>query len=245
MKRHSVQQGDCISSIAHSHGFFWETIWDLNPELRRKRTKPSLLKPGDEVLIPDRREKASDCATDARHRFVRRGTPAKLRLRVMEEPQQPERAEPDSAQPDITDERDLRAEDAQQEDASSEDRPRTNVPYVLEIDGRRAGQGKTDGEGRIEVAIPPDAREGRLILEPGTTKETVLPLYLGHLDPISEVSGVKQRLFNLGFECGQLDDEETPELEEAVSAFQEKFGLNKTGRVDQETRDTLERAHLS
>jgi len=79
-KTHTVQRGDCISSIAEREGFFWKTIWDQNSRLKSRRQNPNVLMPGDEVLIPEKRTKLHDGATEQRHRFVKKGTPAKLRL---------------------------------------------------------------------------------------------------------------------------------------------------------------------
>lgn len=94
----------------------------------------------------------------------------------------------------------------------------------------------------IDHEIPAGARAGRLILEPGTPNETILPLNLGHLDPVDAVSGVKQRLANLTFECGSGDDL-TPELAGALRMFQQKNGLEITGEIDQATKDALAKLH--
>lgn len=78
-----VDQGDCVSSIAERCGHFWETIWNhpANSELRAARDNPSVLHPGDRLVVPAPRSKVADCATGRRHRFRRRGVPAALRLR--------------------------------------------------------------------------------------------------------------------------------------------------------------------
>lgn len=85
-KRHTVKQGECMSSIAFAHGFFWQTVWSHadNAALKASRESPFVLKPGDVVNIPDLRVRTVDAATDARHVFRRRGVPAKLRLRLLE-----------------------------------------------------------------------------------------------------------------------------------------------------------------
>jgi len=79
-----VSEGECLLSIAFETGFLWETLWNLpeNAELREKRKDPGLLLPGDRILIPELRTETFERNTDARHRFVKRGTPAKLRLVV-------------------------------------------------------------------------------------------------------------------------------------------------------------------
>ncbi len=81
-----VSQGECMSSLAADTGHFWSTIWNhpANAELKRRRGDPNVLLPGDAVFIPDKRLKEDTGATDARHKFRRRGEPSYLRLKLME-----------------------------------------------------------------------------------------------------------------------------------------------------------------
>ncbi len=51
------------------------------------------------------------------------------------------------------------AEDPPYEPYKPEFDPRTSVPYSLWIDGVET-RGSTDGDGRIEVKLPPNAQEG-------------------------------------------------------------------------------------
>ncbi|MCY2954016.1 MAG: peptidoglycan-binding protein [Planctomycetota bacterium] len=85
---HVVESGDCMSSIATAEGFFWQTLWDHNADLKSKRKNPNVLMPGDEVLIPEKRIKQVSAATEQRHRFRKKGTPAKLRI-MLERDDQP------------------------------------------------------------------------------------------------------------------------------------------------------------
>ncbi|MBS3919714.1 MAG: peptidoglycan-binding protein [Deltaproteobacteria bacterium] len=247
MINYKVKQGDCLASIAEKHGFSWETLWNLpeNNGLRRKHQEPTILLPDEIVRIPDRREKEENGATEQRHRFRKKGTPALLRLQVMRP------AEPDEEQPsELTGEEapeeeplEVVEEDPPPPDAEA-DEPWADAPYVLNIDGRLT-EGRTDGEGKLEVPIPPGARKGRLTMEPGTEREKVYPLRLGHLDPITSVSGVADRLNNLGYHNGSRPTEMTPDLREALRAFQKANNLRESGEADQATQDKLSEIHGS
>jgi hypothetical protein len=84
-KQHKVQSGDCVSSIAFNAGFFAGTLWELpeNADLKQQRANLNVLRPGDIVYIPDKRDKMHKGNTDARHIFRRKGVPARLALRIV------------------------------------------------------------------------------------------------------------------------------------------------------------------
>jgi hypothetical protein len=128
--------------------------------------------------------------------------------------------------------------------ATEQQTPRTNVPYMLNIDGAIT-QGNTDGNGMVEVSIPPNTRTGRLTLEPETLKETTLDLNLGWLDPADSVTAVKQRLANFGFDSGDHSSDKTIGFQDALRAFQESRGLDITGEIDDSTRNRLKHEHGS
>jgi hypothetical protein len=115
--------------------------------------------------------------------------------------------------------------------------PRANLPVTISIDGIIT-KGNTDGDGKLEVLIPPNARTG--LLRVGTGDDLIeYELDLGHLDPVSEVTGMQGRLNNLGFDCGAVDGEFGDRSVEALMAFQKSNGLEPTGAVDDATREKL------
>ncbi len=116
--------------------------------------------------------------------------------------------------------------------------PRKNEKYTLVIDGVST-EGTADGQGIVEAFITPNAKGGKLILV--STGEEI-PVELGHLNPIDTVSGVRQRLSNLGFECTdgeELDDQ----AQSAIRLFQAAQGLEKTGKIDSTTRSRIHELH--
>jgi N-acetylmuramoyl-L-alanine amidase len=85
MANHVVEQGDCLSSIAEQYGFFWSTLWNHadNSDLKQLRKDPNALLEGDVVVIPDKTAKEESCATEQKHKFKRKGVPAKMKIRMM------------------------------------------------------------------------------------------------------------------------------------------------------------------
>ena len=82
MPYYTVQQGDCVASIAYELGYDWETVWNRaeNQKLKTKRKDPSILYPGDVLFIPERQTKEVGCTTDQRHTFVRKGVPSTIHI---------------------------------------------------------------------------------------------------------------------------------------------------------------------
>jgi hypothetical protein len=197
LPEYTVQQGDCISSIAHSYGFSWETIWNLpeNSALKRTRRDPNTLFPGDKVFIPDKRIKWETRSTGARHQFLLKNVPAKFKVRL-----------------------------------TRNDEPVANQPFTLYVDGSPT-QGRTDGDGFLEMPIPPHAEKGKIVVQEGS-HSAVWEFQFGTVDPIDTEEGIRERLTDMGY-AAETD------LAAAVRAFQEKENLTATGQVDDATREKI------
>lgn len=119
-----------------------------------------------------------------------------------------------------------------------DNQPRANEPFSLDIDGALT-QGATDGDGRIEVPIPPLAKVARLTVGEGPTAEHY-EFDLGKLEPVGEPEGAIKRLESLGYDCGL---KKKFGLRSALRAFQGEKGLDPTGELDDATQDKLREAY--
>jgi len=221
-KDYVVGPGDCMSSIAYANGFFWKTLWNLsaNAALKTKRKNPNVLMTGDVIHIPDWTAKNEPGPTEQRHKFMLMGVPEKLHIQLLD----------------------------------YDHKPRPNVDYKLVIEGNWRS-GTTDADGKLHESIPPDAVTGKLTFPapqlldgngnpiPAKPKDQTMILQLGHLNPISEVSGLKARLANLGLYKGPIDENLDAATQQAISAFQAKKGLPVTGDADDATRQELQELH--
>lgn len=242
-----VRAGECIHSIAFEAGFFWETLWNHadNSEVKSARKNPSLLMEGDRLTVPPLTRGEESCATEAKHKFRRKGVPGKLVLiltRPAAEDQKTEGTDPD-AEP--TGE----SEDAESPEPKPQE-PWEGAAWECTIDGTLSN-GTTGADGKIELIISPAAREGKLVVDADKPTQRVITLNLGGLDPADSASGVMQRLRNLAFEPGvgavpaPEDAAGQAQLRSAVEAFQAAQSLDTTGQIDQATIDKLKEIHGS
>lgn len=85
-EKYTVEQGECINSIAFEKGFSPDTLWNHpdNKQLKDLRKDPAVLLPGDIVTIPDKKIKEVSKPPEKLHKFKRKGVPKFLRVRLME-----------------------------------------------------------------------------------------------------------------------------------------------------------------
>ncbi len=107
----------------------------------------------------------------------------------------------------------------------------------LSVDAR-SYDAQTDGKGHIDIEIPQTSRSGTLKVQ-----DLEIPVRIGHLDPVSEESGVRARLTNLGYYRGPDDPVDDMEFRSAVEEFQCDEGLEITGICDGGTLARLEELH--
>lgn len=117
------------------------------------------------------------------------------------------------------------------------DKPLSGLAYVLTIDGVDM-PGSTDGDGRIEVPISPNAQSGRLVVGSGP-EQRIYELNLGAAIPATEDAGALGRLEALGFHGGP-DPEQA--LQTALKSFQVGRQLPVTGELDTATQAALKQA---
>jgi len=240
---HVVQSGDCIESIAKRFGFFPDTIWEHanNSALRDLRKDPNILHEGDVVHVPQLTEKEESGANEKKHRFRRKGVPARLRMVFMRPKPPDEEAESGAAGSGNSDPSEYQEPVRQFEE---EHEPIANAKFVIEIDGITT-DGTSNAEGLVDVPIPPDAVKGKIRFFPGTEDEISYDLELGEMAPIETIIGVRKRLYNLSYRCPPSGDEMDPVLKDAIGRFQAEHDLEVTRESDQATQDKLKEVHGS
>ncbi len=225
-KRHKVRKGEHLSGIAAHYGLSsWEQIWnaDENAKLRDKRD-PNILHPGDVLRIPLCERRTVTAASGSKHTFKLNAPQVVLKLCLLED------ADPEPVY-----------EDADTDDTIELPQPIANAAYEIHIE-LDIVTGETDDEGRLECKLPVESKAVQLVLYPNTDDERVIDLEVGQLNPIDEMSGLEQRLGNLGFKDAENIKDEP---QSALRCFQEVYGLDSTGELDESTRSKLLEIHES
>jgi N-acetylmuramoyl-L-alanine amidase len=112
-------------------------------------------------------------------------------------------------------------------------KPRANLGCELIVDSRTFPK-VTDGKGKLEQDLAPKAEEAYLTAEipesaPGSL---IVPLRIGHLDPVEERSGQAARLNNLGYFAGPQEGASEEENERRFRSAVEEFQCDQGLKVD-------------
>lgn len=197
--KHTVEQGECLSTIAAHYGFAdHRALYDdpANADLKKKRPNPNVLFPGDVVTIPDRGAKTVSLATGQRHNLVIKRPKVVVRI-------------------------ELRLDEPHHYDLQlGEDRFQGKTQANAPIEHPVSPAART---GRIELWPATDSNQTE---KQGLFAWDLL---LGSLDPADEISGVQSRLANLGYYAGPVDGVDNPDLAQAIVRFETEQALEVTG----------------
>ena len=125
------------------------------------------------------------------------------------------------------------------------EKPVANAACLLTVDST-SHPVTTDADGKIELEIPPSARKSSLVIE--DAQETpyggiTIPIKIGHLDPVEEISGQQGRLNSLGYFSKAIDGNTGPDFQSAVEEFQCDQGLTVDGICGPMTQARLKKVY--
>jgi hypothetical protein len=254
-KTHTVQEGDCCSSLAASHGFLdYKGIYDAaeNADLKKTRPNPNTLVQGDKVVVPDKKEKKAPAAAGSSHKFMVKKTVVKLRILLRDKGDKPIKGK------DWTLKVGGKTLKGNSPDGQiSQDVDATAKSGTLEIDcGPKpapAAPSPAPAPAPGPATYPPAIAAADFLDEPdeaylGKDETTVRwALSIGGLPSYNVAAGVQQRLQNLGFDpfgaSGDKDDD--VKTKSAVSSYQTKYKLAKSGKttdIQDDIRDRHDKA---
>lgn len=238
-KTHTVHEGDCCSSLAASHGFLdYKGIHDAaeNADLKKARPNPNTLVQGDKVVVPDKKEKKAPAATGSSHKFMVKKAVVKLRITLLDKGDKPIKGKDWTLK---IGGKNLKGNTPDGQIAQDIDA--TAKSGVLEIDcGPKPAPAvpppaPAPGPASYPPAIVPadfldEADEAYL----GKDETKVRwELSIGSLPSYNVEAGVQQRLQNLGFDPfgASSDKDDEAKTKAAVSVYQAKYKLAKSGRT--------------
>jgi len=123
--------------------------------------------------------------------------------------------------------------------------PMPGLRYELTAGGRTF-PGRTGSDGSLKEEIPLSVKTAELkvwMLDGDEDSAVQWKLDIGHLEPVDTTYGLKARLNNLGYDCGEVNDQFDDKTKGALLIFQADKGLPTTGELDQATQDMLLNAH--
>jgi hypothetical protein len=126
-----------------------------------------------------------------------------------------------------------------------DNQPLANTACQVQVDGAST-ELTTDANGRVEVPISATATDATLVFkDPLVPFDLSVPIKIGHLDPVEEVSGQKARLSNLGYITRPIEEVDDTIFARTVQEFQCDLGLPVNGVCDAATQNKLKELHGS
>ena len=124
--------------------------------------------------------------------------------------------------------------------------PRGLEPCTIRVDDGDPIEERLDADGWLRTEVSAAATQLQVTFFPDTEYAEEATLQLGHLDPISEMRGIQQRLNNLGFECGAEDGDAAERTQAALRAFQAATAsVPPSGTACSQTLAALSQLHRS
>jgi len=198
---HVVAVGEYLALIAARSGFRdYRVVWNdpANGALRKKRTNPQSLAPGDLVKVPVLEEPAFARATDQVHRIVAAGGPILLHFRLDDQSRKPF---------------------ATRAGKLTVGGRNTTGAFVV----RGPIDRTTGGDGELDVTVGGEPVEGEFVIAPTTAADgssgATFRFLVGQLEPVDTPRGMRARLTNLGYFAGASDDDDD-QLAWAFEEFQ-------------------------
>jgi N-acetylmuramoyl-L-alanine amidase len=188
---YTVQQGDCLSSIAKANGFDdWRTIYGdpANADFRILRPNPNVIFAGDQVVIPDKTPTIYQATTGQSYTYSLNTQKTLLRLK-------------------FDDAGDLNYSLQVGAVQTSGTVPAGTVLEVTIAADATQGQILTWPTTYDSAAAAGD-------------DAITWNLLIGSLDPPDTISGIQARLKNLGYDPGGVDGIMGPNTEAAIKEFQ-------------------------
>jgi len=122
--------------------------------------------------------------------------------------------------------------------------PLANVQCEIRVDGKTVKK-TTDDSAIVEIEVTAAAQEAELVVKESGDRleDVVIPIKIGHLDPVEEQTGQIARLNNLGYFAGPIDEVDEQFLRSAVEEFQCDEKLTVDGKCGPKTQAKLKAIH--
>ncbi|HEY8211709.1 MAG TPA: hypothetical protein VIG99_29705 [Myxococcaceae bacterium] len=233
-KEHVIQDGECILSVADTAKVSkYHTIWDdpLNAELKKTRPNPNALVVGDKVQIPDPKEKTVGAPTGATKTVtVKKKEPPSLHIVLVGAEDKPLKDKAWAMTEPVVAKGTTGADGLIKVAALDVGAKKGALTIVIHPPPKPPGPPpkKEKPKPSYPPAVDPDEYKDAKVPDLPKDLETLeLTLKIGSLPSHNHESGVKARLYNLGFL--QAADPKPDVLLDAVKRYQRSLLSQKEG----------------